>query len=148
MILTLPQIKAIIKDNPAKKIIIKGQEYSKKLRRHIYGEGLEEHIKAMKFEDYEKDKTRDLRAKYTRSNKDLFSRLGRPIDKVFSARGGSLYYNLSDEQDRKARVLSQNIRNGYSVRKWIETFWKPHMLDDPFGIIFMELMPQADAALA
>ncbi len=148
MILTLPQIKSIIKDNPARKIVQKGVDYSKKLRRHIYGEGMEAHLQAMKFEDYEKDKMRELRAKYTRNNKDVFARLARPIDKVFSARGGSVYYNLSDTQDKQARILSQNVSNGYSARKWIEKFWKPHMLDDPFGIIFMEILPQTDAVLA
>lgn len=148
MILTLPQIKAIIKENPQKDLLGKSVEYSKKLRRHIYGEGLENHVKGMKFEDYEKDKTRELRAKYTRSNKDLFSRLGRPIDKVFSARGGSIYYNLTDTAEKQARQLMQDVTKGYSVRKWIEMFWKPHMLDDPNGIIFMEIMPEQEAILA
>jgi hypothetical protein len=146
MILSLPQIKSIIINNPGKERMVKGCEYSKKLRRHIYGEGLENHIKTVK--GFEKDQLKDLRKEYTKSNKDLFSRLGRPIDKVFSARGGSIYYNLAEDQDKRARILSQNIRNGYSTRKWVETFWKPHMLDDPFGIVFMEMLPQQDAVLA
>lgn len=146
MILSLADIQQIIKDNPGKSRVQKGVEYSKKLRRHIYGEGLEQHIQLIT--GYEKEEMKELRKKYCRSNKDLFSRLSRPIDKVFSARGGSIYYNLIDTQERQARVLAQDVRDGYSVRKWVEVFWKPHMLDDPFGLIFLEILPTQQAVLA
>ncbi len=146
MILTITDIKDIVLNNPGKKRVQEGVEYSKKLRRHIYGDGLNTHI--TRIDGFEKDEIRALRAKYARSNKDLFSRLSRPIDKVFSARGGSIYYNLSESQEKQARVYSQDIRNGYSIRKWIEMFWKPHTLDDPFGLIFMELLPTPQAILA
>lgn len=146
MILTLADIQQIVKENPGKQRVQKGVEYSKKLRRHIYGEGLEQHIQLIT--GYEKEEMKELRKKYCRSNKDLFSRLGRPIDKVFSARGGSIYYNLADTQERQARLLAQDVRDGYSVRKWVEVFWKPHMLDDPFGLLFLEILPAQQAAMA
>jgi hypothetical protein len=146
MILTENQIKEIILTNPNKDLVNKGVKYNKTLRMHMYGEGLEGHMDQI--EGFEKDQLKKLRVKYTRSNKDLFSRLGRPIDKVFSARGGSIYFNLSDAQDKQARTLASDVRNGYSVRKWNEMFWKPHMLDDPYGIIFLEILPQQQAILA
>jgi hypothetical protein len=74
------------------------------------------------------------------------NRLARPLDKVFSAKGGSVYTNLADAQDKKARALSADIRAGYSIKQWVESFWKPHYLDDPNGFIFMEIAP-ADVAL-
>lgn len=146
MILTEGQIKDIILNNPNKDLVHKGVSYNKTLRMHIYGEGLDKEMH--KIDGYEADDSQKLRAKYSRSNKDVFSRLSRPIDKVFSARGGSIYYNLSDAQDKQARSIALDIQNGISVRKWIETKWLPHLKDDPFGIIFFEILPMQEAILA
>lgn len=146
MILDQEQIKSIILDNPSKDIVQKGIAYNKTMRMHLYGQGMDGHF--TQIEGFEKEDMKKLRAKYGRSNKDLFSRLGRPIDKVFTARGGSVYYNLPDSQDKKARTLATNVRNGYSIRKWIEVFWRAHMLDDPFGITFLEILPQQQAIQA
>ena len=147
MILNLEQITHIIKHNPGRGIVLAGSEYNKNMRMHLYGERMAESAKSMKvIEGYEKPTLRELRVKYTRSNRDLFSRLSRPIDKVFSAKGGSVYYNLSEDQDRKARALATDARAGYSVKQWIENFWKPHLLDDPAGMIFMEVVGKDQAA--
>lgn len=146
MILDQIQIRDIILNNPGKDLVSKGTDYTKQLRMHMYGEGLDLHLKQI--EGFEKDQLKKLRVMYTRSNKDLFARLGRPIDKVFSARGGSIYYNLPETQDKRARNLAIDVRDGYSVRKWVEMFWKPHLLDDPCGIIFLELLPVQQAMKA
>lgn len=149
MILSFGEIEKIIKENPGRKKISEGCEYLKQMRRHIYGEGLETYLDGnATLETYEKKEARKIRSKYAKSNKDLFSRLGRPIDKIFTAKGGSVYYNLGDEQQKKAVQLSQNIGSNLSIRKWIELFWKPHMLDDPFGVIFMEILPEKQVVLA
>lgn len=144
MILSLPEIENLIKSNPGRKRLSDAREYMKKLRMHIYGDKLDEQISAI--DGFEKISVRTLRAKYSKSNKDLFARLARPIDKVFTAKGGSIYYNLSPEQEKKAIGLTQNVIGNFSVRQWIEQFWKPHMLDDPFGLIMMEILP-ADKAV-
>lgn len=146
MILSTAEISAIILDNPGRKLIKKGTDYSKRLRRHLYGEGLEDHISAIT--GFERPSIADLRKKYTRSNKDLFSRLSRPVDKVFTAKGGSLYYNLPDTAEKKARQLAQSLPNGMTTRKWVETYWRSHLMDDPFGIVFMELLPVQEALIA
>jgi hypothetical protein len=146
MILDQPQITDIIQNNPNKALIQHGIDLNKKLRMHIYGEGLDQNLE--KYQGFEKDDLQKLRVKYTRSNKDLFARLGRPIDKVFSARGGSVYYNLPDAQDKRARLLTMDVRNGYSARKWVEMFWRPHFLDDPCGLLFLEILSETDAVKA
>lgn len=146
MILNLVQIKSIIIDRPNLSLINAGTDYNTKMRMHLYGSGLGDQM--TKIEGYEGENLQKLRAKYSRSNKDLFSRLGRPIDKVFSARGGSVYYNLTEDQKKSAVNLSLNIRNGYSIRKWVESYWKPHMLDDPFGLMFLEILPIQEAKKA
>lgn len=137
MRLTETQIVDIIKNNPAKATIKKAVDYNTKMRMHLYGDDLSKNISLV--DGFEKDNMKAIRAKYAKSNKDLFSRLSRPIDKVFSARGGSAYYNMNDANDKRAMGLTMNVRDGYSAKKWIESFWKPHMLDDPNGVIFIEI---------
>lgn len=137
MILDITQIKEILLKNPNKGLIDAAKLNNKKLRMHLYGEGLKHEIHPI--DGHEKETLTNLRKKYAKSNKDLFARLGRPIDKVFTARGGSVYYNMGDSANKQAADLSMNIKDGLSVRKWIETKWKPHTLDDPNGLIFMEI---------
>jgi hypothetical protein len=137
MILSEQQLKDIILKNPNKALVNAGQEYNKKLRMHFYGERLAGEL--LTVDGFEKESLRNLRVKYARSNKDLMHRVGRPMDKVFSARGTSIYYNLDEARDKRARALSSDVRSGYSIRKWIENFWKPHYRDDPNGMIFMEI---------
>src|SRR5690349_21364148 len=146
MILSDQQITEVINENPNASIIAEACSYSRKLRQHIYGEKGSEQLNQI--EGYESENVHALRSKYSKGNKDLFTRLSRPIDKVFTARGGSIHYNLPSTLERQAINLAGNVLNGYSVRKWIETIWKPHMLDDPNGIVFMEVMQQQESALA
>jgi hypothetical protein len=137
MILTPDQIKNIILSNPNKELVNQAKLYSKELRTHIYGENLSAKITTI--DGFEKEGLKELRAKYAKSNKDLFGRLGRPVDKVFSAKGTSVYYNLSGATEKGAIELAANVRDGYSAKKWNEMFWKPHFLDDPNGCIFIEI---------
>lgn len=146
MILSPTDIVRIIKENPGKQQIASARSASKRLRLHLYGEGLDTHLQEIP--GFEAKSMRNVRAKYAKSNKDLFSRLTRPVDKVFTAKGGSSYYNLPDEQERRARQLMQSLPGGTSVRKWIETTWKPHLMDDPGGVLLIELLPREEAIQA
>lgn len=143
MILTETEIRKIVLENPGQALIAKGREYSEKLRRHIYGAGLDSYFKQI--DSFERPTLLNLRKQYSKSNKDLFSRLGRPLDKVFSARGGSVYFNLGEQAEARARIFSQDVRNGMSIRRYVEHYWKPHLLDDPFGVLLMEIAPRPEA---
>lgn len=145
MILTEQQITDIIIKNPNKSLIDSAREYNKMMRMHLYGEKIETELTTI--EGYEKENMRSLRVKYARSNKDLCSRLARPIDKVFSAKGGSIYYNLGDAEDKRARQISSDIRSGYSIKQWLQDSWRLHYLDDPNGVIFMEILPAQQAQI-
>ena len=144
MKLTIDQIKDIVLNNPHKDEIVKAQQRNKKRRMHLYGEGLKDEICEIK--GHEKPELMELRKKYATSNKPFFSRLLRPIDKVFSAKGGSVYYNLTENNNKQAMQMAMDVKDGLSVRKWIENKWKPHFLDDPDGLLFIELPtePQDD----
>src|SRR6478735_2392305 len=146
MILTLDGIKEVVIMNPNKSLIDSGVKKNKDLRMHMYGEGLDQHLKIIK--GMEKPWMHALRVEYSRNNKDLFSRLRRPEDKVYCAKGGSVYYNLSGAQENKAVMMATDIVNGYSISDWIETFWRLHHADDPCGVLMMELLPKAEAIRA
>lgn len=149
MILDQVQISDIVLNNPGRDRVSTGVKYAKTLRAHIHGKDVDKNLDAMATVDgFELPSLRALRVKYAKSNKDLFERLSRPLDKVFSARGGSIYMNLSPAAERAAMLLAQDIRSGISVRKWVETHWLPHLLDDPYGIILMEILPMQEAVKA
>src|ERR1044072_2939153 len=146
MICQLTDLENIIIKNPNRDLITSGVAKSKTLRMHMYGEGMPQHLKVIT--GFEKDWIHQLRVQYTRTNEDLFDRLGRPEDKVYSAKGGSIYYNLTEAQERQAVRISADVRNGYSIKEWIENFWRLHHKDDPCGVIMMEILPQAQAMQA
>jgi hypothetical protein len=139
------EIKDIVLNNPNKGIVTLAKNHSKLLRTYIDGENLAGAI--MQVDGFEPVSLKTLRTKYAISPKDLCSRLARPIDKAFSARGGSVYLNLPDADDKKVRVWSKDITAGYSIKGWIENFWKPNFLRDPNGIIFMEVASPQQAYL-
>lgn len=142
MILQEQDIVKILKERPSKPLVDKGQQQNVELRRHLYGEDLGAYLTQL--DGIEPKGLHKLRVKYVQSNKDLMKRLTRPIDKVFSAKGGSSYYNLTSTQDAKLKSLLSNVSDGYSVRSWMQNFWKYHFLDDPNGLIFMEIVKGTD----
>jgi hypothetical protein len=139
MILTPEQITDIVLHNPNKDMITKGRKYHKTMCLHIYGQGMESHVSTI--QGFETPALKELRAKYSKNNKDLFARLIRPIDKIFTARGGSIYYNLSESGDKQAMALTSSkvLKGGKNLKEWIKDNWKPHFLDDPFGVCLVEL---------
>lgn len=143
MILTIDQIKNVLKENQSAATLIKAREYRQKMRMHLYGEEMNTYLPVIG--GFEAPALQTLRVKYAKSNRDLFTRLSRPLDKVFSARGGSVYYNLEGEQEDKARQVASNIRSGMSVKDVLSSMWRYRMIDDPMGIMMMELFPTKEA---
>ena len=137
MIANFNEIQDIILRNPNKDLIHKGREYNKRLRMHLYGIDLSSYLP--KIDGFERDYVHTVRGKYAKSNKDLFSRVTRPIDKVFSAKGGSVYYRLPSERESVAKSYSMDIAGGMSLKAWMNNIWRSHYLDDPYGIILMEV---------
>ena len=137
MILQNADVARILKENPTKQIWEKACHDSKVLQMHLLGIGLQDHIKKIDF--LEGDRNFLLRKKYGKTNRDLFARVLRPIDNIWNGRGGSVFYNTSKTNDEKLRAMLDNVDNGYSVRDWNRHFWEPRYLDDPMGLIFMEV---------
>lgn len=137
MILKQGDIKRIIKENPNKAIVQEGQKMNKKLAVHIAGIGMDTYLEQIN--TFENPDQKKIRQKYARSNVDLFDRLSRPIDEVFSARGGSVYYNLPKAQEAEFRINLSNVEWGYTLRKWMDNIAKVAYLMDPMGLIFVEV---------
>lgn len=127
----------IITERPNKKLIDEAQKYTQKLLMHIKGLGLDRYIEQIM--SFEKEDIIKIRKKYAVSNKAIFSRIHRPIDKVFSAKGGSQYYNLSDASTAKFKDYLSNLVYGYSMKQWLEVFWMPAVEYDPMGLIMVEI---------
>lgn len=137
MILDDQLLKAIIKHDPSIALLAEAQKDASLLNAHITGAGLDTIIRS---DDYfEDEQKKNLRQKYARSNRDLFARIHRPIDKVFTAKGGSTIYNLPEAQGKRLAAYLATIRNGMSLRRWIKSIALPAYQIDPMGVIFMEL---------
>jgi len=130
-------VTSILRDRPNKKYVQEIKDYTWKLTMHMTGKGLKEAIK--QFDYYESPRLLILRQQYSPPNTDFFARLHRPVDKIFSAKGGSVNYILPDSQKQEFIADLQNVKNGYSLRRWMETFWMPALFYDPMGIVLMEV---------
>lgn len=140
MNLTLDDILAILKANPMQTTLDEARKQAALLNMHITGQGLKDAVTSMDyFEDQQK---KNLRQTYARSNKDIMGRLHRPIDKVFRAKGGSTVYDLPQGKIQEFAGYLNEIRNGQSLRKWIQMVALPVFLIDPMGLIFMETEPE------
>ncbi|HEY1044960.1 MAG TPA: hypothetical protein VGF79_00880 [Bacteroidia bacterium] len=137
MILSLDDIKRIIKNNPNEDMINAAQSESKKLTQHITGKGSDDLLSEVS--GLENKKQLELRKKYAQSNVDIFARLHRPEDKIFTAKGGSTFYDIGASSQKQLIEILNDIYNGYSVRNWVEVFAKQYFHTDPMGLVFMEV---------
>jgi hypothetical protein len=137
MILTKNDLKRILLERPTGEIWKKASEESKKLQMHVLGIGLDRYIK--KIEHHESDVSFNLRKKYGKTNRDIFSRLLRPVDAIWTGKGGSVFYDAPESIERKLRSMVADVYHGYQIRDWVRNFWKPRYIDDPQGIILMEV---------
>lgn len=133
----LAKLLEIFKNNPMALFLIAARKASAMLNMHITGVDFRQAITQM--DEFETEQKKNLRQKYSRSNKDVFARLHRPIDKIFTARGGSVTYNLPESQMKTFASYLSNIANGLSLRKWIKMVALPAFQIDPNGLIFMEM---------
>jgi hypothetical protein len=137
MILDDKQVLDIIANRPNKKLIAQAQKYTEKLMMHIKGVGMDKYIDRIMA--FEKEDLIKIRKAYAVSNKAMFTRVNRPVDKVYSAKGGSVYYNLGDGPTKKLKDYLSNLAEGYTIKQWLEAFYMPATGYDPMGMIMMEI---------
>lgn len=104
----------------------------------IYGENYIEFL-VNEIEHLESKAKRKVRAKYSRPVTDLFVRIGRLLDNIFSASGTIKNINgLNDtEKERLEKHLSQ-IKGGMSLGQWMEDVWIKTLHVDANGITYLK----------
>lgn len=137
---TLEQITSIVKNRPHGKIIDRGRAMNTHLMLHLHGTGIDKCAPLARDDYFENEEAFKSRTKRPISNKDLMSRLLQEEDQVFSARGGSSNFGLKKEGDKKQmNKYLQDVRYGYSLRRWVKNFALNAYRADPMGVIFMEI---------
>jgi len=118
--------------------INKGRSMAKELRALIKGVDFHKEL-IDRIEKLENADKAIARKKYSRSIKDFFQRLLRPVDNVYTSLGGSKIYDISSETIKQQVVDAVNeIRGGKSLEAWLSTFWMDSYHYDPNGVVFLE----------
>jgi len=114
------------------------REYSSTLKALVNGDDFIDEL-INKIEGIESNLKAKAREKYSRSIKDLFSRLFQPIDNIYYATGGVKEYDISSAST-KANYLKHiaNIRDNKTLSEWVQTYAIQLYNTDPNGVIFLE----------
>lgn len=132
-----PQIQQIIKLNPNKKLIDAAKLTANNLMMQVYGIGLQDALP--KYDYFESTAIHAERTQGAISNKDLFERILKREEMVFSAQGGVSYYDgLTPEQTISFDVVLDNIRYNMTIRKWVKEFALNAYRTDPMSVLFIE----------
>jgi hypothetical protein len=135
-VVSIPEIQALIKSNYPS-WIIDAKKKHKKLDVLINGNNVPQYL--AKVEGYENESQYKLRKKFSGTTKHVFSDIARPIDKVFTARGGSKIYGANSDTSRQLLVSHLNdVEGGYSITDWIKSVQLNKYLTDPAGLVFFE----------
>lgn len=136
--LSFPQIQQIIKLNPNKQLISNARLVANNLMMQVYGVGLSDSLP--KYGYFESDAIHAERTQGAISNKDLFERILKREEMVFSAQGGVSYYDgLNPEQTIAFDAELDNIRYNMSIRKWVKEFALNAYRTDPMSVLFVEV---------
>lgn len=122
------------------------RDYSRTLRALITGEGFADEL-INRIEIVESERKAKARKKFARPVKDLFKRLLSPIDNVYSATGSSKTYKIEGDQMAKFLKVISNIRDGKTLKSYLESKWMPIYHRDPSGIIYLEYITNTDGAV-
>jgi hypothetical protein len=135
MILTEDQIKQFIDTPFSGKLLQTAVLQHRKLDMHVNGNNVIEYIQQIN--GFENEEQLKLRQKTLISNKHIFASIIRIINKIYSAKGGSTYYELPETQQKEFIDILNNIK-GIPLRKWIQNKGLNKYLVDPNGVFLIE----------
>jgi len=136
MILSIDQIKDILtQSQEVPQWVQESRVYNQELEALVNGTKFDSLL--YKIEHKEDDKQIQARKRYSRSIKDMFERVLRPLDNIYTATGGSKKYLDEANADKIISILS-GIRDNKSLEKWLQRNWLKLYHTDPNGVILYE----------
>lgn len=104
---------------------------------HVTGKGLVDYLEVL--DTYETEAQRTLKKKLAKSNRANFSFILRPTDKIFTAKGGAINYNLPQEKVNFFKENISEIADGLDIKKYLKKKVKKEYIVDPNGVIFVDI---------
>lgn len=136
MVLTDSEIVQII-ESGASDLMKLARKKAKKRNMHVTGKGATEFLKRL--DGYETSAQKILREKLLKSNRSLFSFILRPCDKIFTAKGGSINYNLAENRKQIVQQGISNVSDNLDIKTYLKKVVKPYFVIDPNGVLFIDL---------
>ncbi len=137
MVLSVADIKEIIKKRPNKALIDEAIAKYQLLRMHCTGEGISEFVEDIP--EFMRPGMKDTLVNLMRSNRDLIYRVMSPRDKIYTAKGGIEQYNLPENVEAEFREYLSSIADGLPVKEWVRQRLQKHYDYDPNGVVFIEI---------
>lgn len=136
MILTNEQVFDIILAGTQDKIKL-ARKRAKKINMHITGKNVIDFLE--KLDGYETQAQKILREKLVKTNRSLFSFILRPMDKIFTAKGGAVNYNLANDKINFIKENINDVADGLDIKKYLKKVVKKHYIIDPNGVLFIDI---------
>lgn len=117
--------------------ILEARIYSDLLNMHVTGKDIKKYTE--QFNNHESAAQKTLREKLIKSNKSLFSFILRPLDKIFTAKGGAINYNLPENKVEILRDAVSDVTDGLDIKTYLKKIVKSNYIIDPNGFIMVDL---------
>ncbi len=109
---------------------------------HITGKGMIDYLE--KLDGYETDAQKALREKLAKSNKSNFAFILRPTDKIFTAKGGAVNYNVAQQKVKAIKDGVSDIADGLDIKTYLKKVVKKQYIIDPNGVLFCDINPEGE----
>jgi len=136
MILENDKIVELIKSGPSDKMMLARKKAAHR-NMHITGKGMVEYLERL--DSYETLAQKNLREKLAKSNRSNFSFILRPTDKIFTAKGGAINYNLPQQQISRIKENINDVADGLDIKKYLKKKVRKEFIVDPNGILFVDI---------
>lgn len=117
--------------------IVLSRKKAKHRNMHITGKGMIGYLEEL--DSYETKAQKILREKLAKSNRSNFSFILRPTDKIFTAKGGSINYNLPQKTIDDIKNSTSDIADGLDIKKYLKKVVRKEYIIDPNGVLFVDI---------
>ena len=138
MVLNNDEVISLIEKGVSDKLTL-ARKKARKVNMHITGRNVIDYLEQL--DDYETYAQKLLREKLVKSNRSLFSFILRPTDKIFTAKGGNVTYNLPQNEINMLRQNINEVADGLDIKKYLKKVVKKHYFIDPNAVLFIDVDP-------